>query len=143
VPQLRPGARRGQALVETAIALPVMLLVVFGVLGVARLNNTLTAVTATAREAARAAVLAPDADAAWDWGTSRGQQVAAEYGLDTSSEVFMLDVDVSSFEWWGEVRASASYVVTLADIPLIRWAAISIPLHRSHAEVLDPYRSSP
>ena len=120
-----------------------MLLVVFGVLGVARLNNTLTAVTATAREAARAAVLAPDADAAWDWGTSRGQQVAAEYGLDTSSEVFVLDVDVSSFEWWGEVRASASYVVTLADIPLIRWAAISIPLHRSHAEVLDPYRSSP
>ena len=140
--QRRPGARRGQALVETAIALPIILLIVFGVLGVARLNNTLMAVTATAREAARAAVLAPDADAAWDWGTSRGQQVAAEYGLDTSSQAFLLDVDVSSFEWWGEVRASATYVVTLGDIPLIRWAAISIPLHRSHAEVLDPYRSS-
>ena len=140
--QRRPGARRGQALVETAIALPIILLIVFGVLGVARLNNTLMGVTATAREAARAAVLAPDADAAWDWGTSRGQQVAAEYGLDTSSQSFLLDVDVSSFEWWGEVRASATYVVTLGDIPLVRWAAISIPLHRSHAEVLDPYRSS-
>ena len=136
-------ANRGQALVETAIALPVILLIAFGVLGVARLNNTLMAVTATAREAARAAVLAPDADAAWDWGTSRGQQVAAEYGLDTSSEAFLLDVDVSSFEWWGEVRASANYVVTLAHIPLIPWVSVSVPLHRSHAEVLDPYRSSP
>jgi Tfp pilus assembly protein PilV len=143
VPEQRPRARRGQALVETAIALPVMLLIVFGVLGIARLNSTLMAVTATAREAARAAVLAPDADAAWDWGTSRGQQVAAEYGLDTSSEAFLLDVDVASFEWWGEVRASATYVVTLGDIPLIRWMSVSIPLHRSHAEVLDPYRSSP
>ena len=141
--QRRPRARHGQALVETAIALPIILLIVFGVLGVARLNSTLMAVTATAREAARAAVLAPDADAAWHWGTSRGQQVAAEYGLDTSSQAFLLDVDVSSFEWWGEVRASATYVVNLADIPLIRWAVISIPLHRSHAEVLDPYRSSP
>jgi Tfp pilus assembly protein PilV len=141
--QRRPGAHRGQALVETAIALPIIMLIAFGVLGVARLNNTLMAVTATAREAARAAVLAPTAEAAWDWGTSRGQQVAAEYGLDTSSQAFLLDVDVSSFEWWGEVRTSASYIVTLADIPLIGWAAISIPLHRSHAEVLDPYRSSP
>jgi len=138
-----PGARPAQGLVETAIAIPVMLLIVFSVLGLVRLNNTLMAVTATAREAARAAVLAPDADAAWDWGTTRGQQVASEYGLDTSSQAFLLDVDVSSFEWWGEVRASATYVVSLGDIPLIQWAAISIPLHRSHAEVLDPYRSSP
>ncbi len=143
MPRQRSGTRPAQALVETAIAIPVMLLIVFSVLGLVSLNNTLMAVTATAREAARAAVLAPDADAAWDWGTSRGQQVAAEYGLDTSSQAFLLDVDVSSFEWWGEVRASATYVVSLGDIPLIQWAAISIPLHRSHAEVLDPYRSSP
>jgi hypothetical protein len=143
MPGQRPGARPAQALVETAIAIPVMLLIVFSVLGLVRLNNTLMAVTATAREAARAAVLAPDADAAWDWGTSRGQQVVAEYGLDTSSQAFLLDVDVSSFEWWGEVRASATYAVSLGDIPLVQWAAISIPLHRSHAEVLDPYRSGP
>jgi Tfp pilus assembly protein PilV len=135
--------RRGQALVETAIALPVVLIIALGILSVARISNALMAVTATAREAARAAVLAPDADTAWDWGTTRGQQVAAEYGLDTSSQAFLLDVDVSSFEWWGEVRTSANYMVTLGDVPLIPWSTISIPLHRSHAEVLDPYRSSP
>jgi Flp pilus assembly protein TadG len=139
----RQSRKRGQALVETAIALPVVLLIALGVLGVARLSNTLMAVTVAAREASRAAVLAPDADTAWLWGANRGQQVAAEYGLDTSSEAFLLDVDVSSFEWWGEVRASASYSVSLADIPLIPWAEVSIPLRRSHAEVLDPYRSSP
>jgi Flp pilus assembly protein TadG len=134
---------RGQALVETAIALPVVLLIALGVLGVARVTNALMAVTVASREAARAAARAPDADTAWDWGTRRGQQVAAEYGLDTSSQAFLLDVDVSSFEWWGEVRASASYSVSLADVPLIPWAELSIPLQRTHAEVLDPYRSSP
>ena len=55
-------------------------------------------------------------------------------------------VQPSSDTLISHVGASTNFgaqVVTLGDIPLIRSAAISIPLHRSHAEVLDPYRSSP
>ena len=127
---------------ETALALPVVLMLGLGILGVARVSGALMGVTAAAREAARAAALAPDADTAWSWGTTRGQQVAAEYGLNTSSASFLVDVDVSSFEWWGEVRASVTYAVSLADIPLVPWTQVQVPLQRSHAEVLDPYRSS-
>jgi hypothetical protein len=133
---------RGQALVETALALPVVLMLGLGILGVARVTSALMGVTVAAREAARAAALAPDADTAWSWGTTRGQQVAAEHGLNTSSASFLVDVDVSSFEWWGEVRASVTSAVVLADIPLVPWAQVQVPLQRSHAEVLDPYRSS-
>ena len=133
---------RGQALVETALALPVVLMLGLGVLGVARVSSALMGVTVAAREAALAAALAPDAATAWSWGTTRGRQVAAEYGLNTSSASFLVDVDVSSFEWWGEVRASVTYAVSLADIPLVPWAQVQVPLQRSHAEVLDPYRSS-
>jgi hypothetical protein len=133
---------RGQALVETALAVPVVLMLGLGTLGVARVTTALMGVTVAAREAARAAVHAPDADTAWSWGTTRGQQVAAEYGLNTTAASFLVDVDVSSFEWWGEVRASVNYTVSVTDVPLVPWAQVQIPLQRSHAEVLDPYRSS-
>jgi hypothetical protein len=133
---------RGQALVETALALPLVLMLGLGTLGVARVSSALMGVTVAAREAARAAARAPEADTAWAWGTTRGQQVASEYGLNTSSSSFRVDVDVSSFEWWGEVRASVRYTVSLADVPLVPWAQVQVPLQRSHAEVLDPYRST-
>jgi len=46
--------RRGQAAVELALALPLLLLVVFGLLGAGRLTATIVSVSAVAREAARA-----------------------------------------------------------------------------------------
>ena len=141
---VRPAScppRAAQALVETALALPVVVMLGLGVRGAARVTGALVGVTASAREAARAAVRAPDADTAWSWGTSRGRQVATEYGLETSNESFAVDVDVSTFEWWGEVRASVRYSIGLADVPFVQWAQVRVPIQRSHAEVLDPYRS--
>jgi len=111
----------------------------FGVLGVARVTGATLGVIATAREAARVAVRAPDADTAWLWGVQRGDDVGAEYGLSNGS--LLVDVDTSSFGVWGEVRVAATYTVDLVDVPLIRWAQVQIPLRRTHAEIVDPYRT--
>ena len=135
----RQPRRRAQALVEFALAAPVVLLMVFGVLGAARVTGATLGVIATAREAARVAVRAPDADTAWLWGVQRGNDIGAEYGLSNGS--LRVDVDSSSFGTWGEVRVAATYTVDLVDVPLIRWAQVQIPLRRTHAEVVDPYRT--
>src|SRR5207244_11466380 len=64
---MRQSATRhdGQAAVELALALPLLLLVVFGLLGAGRLTATIVSVSAVAREAARAGALGTSsADAA-------------------------------------------------------------------------------
>src|SRR5207249_11812615 len=59
--RLRPSRRsRGQALVETALVIPMLLLLALGVVGVGRVVQAQLAVSAAAREAARAGALADD-----------------------------------------------------------------------------------
>ena len=138
---------RGQALVELACGLSVILLLVFGLLGVARVTTELLGLTAVAREAARVGARAPNAATAFDWAVARGQQVAAEYGLGG----VLLDVDTSSFDMQsgpgvfapGEIRVRADATVDLSDVPLVAWAQVQVPLERRFAEVVDPYRSAP
>src|SRR5947209_15421942 len=97
----------GQAVVELALALPVLLLVVFGLLGAGRLTATIVSVSAVAREAARAGALGTStADAALR-AQLRGQAVAADDGLRAAD--LDLVVDASTFGPAGEVRATATY----------------------------------
>ncbi len=122
------------------------MLLVFGLLGVARVTGTLLGLTAVAREAARAGSRAPDARTAFDWAAARGQQVAAEYGVGG----VVLDIDTSSFDVQegpdvlvpGEIRVRADTSVDLSDVPLVSWAQVQVPLERVFAEVVDPYRSA-
>jgi hypothetical protein len=138
---------RGQALVELACGLPVILLLVFGLLGVARVTTGLLGLTAVTREAAQVGARAPDAATAYEWAVARGQQVAAEYGFGG----VLLDVDTSNFDVQsgpgvfvpGEIRVRADATVDLSDVPLVAWAQIQVPLERRFAEVVDPYRSAP
>jgi len=139
--------QRGQALVEVACALSVVLTLAFGLLGVARVGGALFGLTAVAREAARAGARAPDASTAVDWANARGTQTASEYSLSG----VVLDVDISDFERQlseelavpGEIRVRADVIIELDDVPLVSWAQIRVPLRRAFAEVVDPYRSSP
>lgn len=138
---------RGQALVELACGLSVILVLVFGLLGAARVTSALLGLTAVTREAARVGARAPDAATAFDWALARGDQVAAEYGLGG----VLLDVDTSSFELQsgagvfvpGEIRVRANTTIDLSDVPLVAWAQVRVPLERRFAEVVDPYRSAP
>jgi hypothetical protein len=137
-PAPRPDRReRGQALVEVAMVLPLLLLLAVGVVAVGRIVSVQAGVAAVAREAARSAALADTPSEAAERGLARGAAVAAGYGLTGAS--FRLEVDPGRLERGGVVRAEARYGVGLADLPLLGWA--SVPVRSLQVEPIDPYRS--
>ena len=133
----RPALRRGQALVETALVVPLLLTLAFGVVAAGRVAHGQMAVSAVAREAARAAALADTAADARGRGAARGREVAAGYGLDDGS--LEVRVEPGAFSRGGEVRASARCAVSLEDLPLLSWARV--PVSSEHVERIDAYRS--
>lgn len=128
---------QGQALVELALVIPVLLILAFGVVGVGRVIQAQMAVSAVVREAARAAALANTPAQASSDGIARGQEVAAGYGLSAAS--LQLSVDPGSLTRGSAVQASAHYTVELGDLPLLGWARVTVG--SSHSERVDLYRS--
>lgn len=140
VPDLSSTSRKhegGQALVELALVLPILLLLAFGVVAVGRVTEAQMGVSAVAREAARAAALANDPGQAAADGMARGQQVATGYSLGDGS--LQLTVNAGGFSRGGTVQASAHYTVSLADLPLLGWTHITAG--STHLERVDLYRS--
>src|SRR5579883_3027743 len=128
---------RGNALIETALVLPLLLMLAFGVIGVGRITQAQMGVSAVAREAARAGALANDPGEALDQALGRGQAAASGYNLTNGS--LQLSVDVGQFDPGGTVQASARYTVSFNDLPLLGWAQVSVA--STHGERIDLYRS--
>ena len=134
--RLRPAGRgRGQAVVEAALVLPLLLVLVLGVFAVGVVGRTDAALLAVAQEAARAAATASSAGEAAAHGVARGQQVAEGYRLAGSS----VSVDASDFRPGGYVRADATVTVSLVGISVFGPARIT--LHHQQVEPVDPYRN--
>ena len=127
----------GNALVETALVAPLLLMLAFGVVGVSRVTRAELGVSAVAQEAARVGALAGGPAEARTRALARGQEIAANYGLANGS--LRLVVDPGGFNRGGEVRASAAYDVRLDDLPLLGW--ITVPVRSTHVELIDLYRS--
>jgi len=136
-PTLPWGNERGQALVEVALVIPILLLLAFGVVAVGRVTDAQMGVSAVAREAARAAALANDPGEAASQGATQGQEVAAGYHLGDGS--LQLAVNAGNFTRGGTVQVSARYTVSLGDLPLLGWAHITVG--STHLERIDLYRS--
>lgn len=135
-PALRHSA---QALVELALALPVVLALAFGTLAVSRLVEAQTAVIAVAHEAARAGALAPDRQDAVDRIRERASLVAPGLGLDP--RILGIEWDLSRFsEDPGRVEVRVRYHIDFRDLPLVGWMS-SAEVHAGHVEWVDPYRS--
>ena len=136
---LRRGAagQAGQALIETALVVPLLLLLAVGVVAGGRVVQGQLGVSAVAREAARAAAMANTGAEAAARGLGRGQDVAAGYRLGNGS--LALAVDPGDFARGGQVRSEARYDVTFEDLPLLNWARVS--LASRHAERIDAWRS--
>jgi hypothetical protein len=130
-------AERGQGLVEAALALPLVLLLAVGVVAVGRLTAARGAVSAVAREAARAAAAANGAAEARARGHDRALAVAEGYGL--RRERLEVAIDPGPFVRGGVVRARARYVVRLDDLPLLGW--VPVTLESRDAERVGRYRS--
>lgn len=127
-------ARPGEALLETALVLPLLLLLAFGVIGAGRVTQARLGVAAVAREVARAAVGGGSPLA----GRERGVEVARGYGLTNGS--LELLVDGGRFEPGGRVAGVASYTVDFGDLPLLGWARVRVSAEAW--EAVDRYRSS-
>jgi hypothetical protein len=128
---------RGQALIETALVVPVLLLLVVGVVGVGRLTLARSSVGAVAREAARAAAGASSGPEAVARGLDRGRAVAEGYGL--SPAALELELDASGFGRGGWVQARVRYTVRLSDLPLLGWTALR--LEETDRERVERYQS--
>jgi Flp pilus assembly protein TadG len=133
----RRARRSGQALVEAAVVIPMLLLLAFGIVAVGRVVQAQMGVSAVAREASRAAALANDPAEAVDRGIARGQTVGTGYRLSNGS--LQIAVDSGGFTRGERVRASASYQVSLVDLPLLGAARITVT--SDHFERVDLYRS--
>jgi Flp pilus assembly protein TadG len=119
--RVRPaqGARRGQALAEFAIVAPVLLLLVFALIGLGRVTTAKLGVAAAARECARAAIQ--------DWGqvavaagSRRASDTASGYHLDPAA----LGVEVRLEP--ERATCTVRYSATLRDLPLLGWASAAV-----------------
>jgi len=128
---------RGQAIVETALVLPLLLFLAFGVVGVQRVLHAQTGVSAVAREAARVAALAGNPAQARETGEDRAQSVATGYGLTNGS--LRVSLNPGAFARGGEVQVEVQYSASLDDLPLLGW--VHVPVSSRHVERIDPYRS--
>lgn len=129
--------QRGQALVELALAAPLLLLLTSGVLAVGRVGWAELDINQVALNAARAAALAPTREAAVAQGMTEGERVAAADGLKGGS--FRLVVDASGFARGGNVTAEAQDTVALTDLPLLGWVHVTVS--GRHTEPVDRYRT--
>lgn len=129
---------RGMAAIEALMVVPVLFLLLYGVVGFARLTRTRMSVAEVARETARVAALANTPGEASSLGEARGREVAAGYGLDGPLE---LSVSPGALRPGARVTARASYVATFGDLPLLGWTPITLTYTQS--ERVDPHRSRP
>ena len=134
----RPGpGERGSAMVETALVLPLVLAVAFGVVAAGRATHAQVSVAAAAREAGRALASAPSAPQGLAAARARAGAAASGHGLDPAR--LQLTLAPGSFARGGTVRARASYRVALADLPLL--GLVELTVRADHVERVERYRS--
>ena len=135
----RVAPRPAQALLEAAIVLPLLLFLVFAVIGVGRLTRAQMSVSGVAREAARAAALANTPGEAGSRGRARGLEVAAANRL--AADRLVLVVQPGALAPGSRVDAAATYRVRFDDLPLLGWASVTV--RSEQWERVDLYRSRP
>jgi len=130
---------KGQALVEMAMAMPILLVMALGVMGAGRAIHARVALDAVAREGARAVATAPDpcrAEAA----VARAREAAQGYGLDLAR----LAVQVGGGCRRGDLRTVAvSYTVPLRDLAFVPFLRLpgGVTMTARSTHVVEQYRS--
>jgi hypothetical protein len=133
---------RGQALVELAMALPVLLLLALGVVAVGRLVYAHVALTAVVREATRAvATSATPQDTSQ--GVTRGREVAQGYGLDLGRLSLTVYGDGGFPARGSVVRARASYQLSLRQLAFAPYLPLpgTVTVTREASQVVEQFRS--
>lgn len=98
------------------------------------------AVTAAAREAGRAFVEAPSADAAHRAAAGAAHDSIAGHGRDPA-DLRLTITDGSGFERCSRVTIGAELSVPAVSLPFIGGFGRPITVRAAHSEVVDPFRS--
>ena len=130
-------AQRGQALLEAALIIPVLLVLAFGVVMAGRAAHSKIAVQAAAREASRTLATAPSESEGLAAAQQRAVSVAG--GYDLSLDQLTVDVNANGFQRGGVASADVTYRVNVADLPLLN--RVDVPASASHSERIELYRS--
>jgi len=127
----------GSALIETALVIPVLLVLLAGIVMTGRVTHAQIAVQSVAREAARTVAVAPSESSGLLSAQERALATARGHGLST--ERLSLSIDHGGFQRGGVVRADVSYPVSLGDLPLL--GMVEITVSSRHEARIDLYRS--
>lgn len=128
---------RGQALVETAIAIPVVLAIALGVVLAGRVVHAEVAVQAVAREAGRSLAVAPSREQGLVTARANARAVADGHGLDAAR--LALELDPGAFARGGTARVHVSYVVALGTLPV--FGPVAVTVAADSEQRIEPYRS--
>ncbi len=137
--QLLASIQSAQVLVEMALAVPVVLVLLFGTVALSRVLQAQSAVVAIAHEAARAGALGANSSDAVARMLARAELVSPGFGMDPRE--LTLDWDVSSFSADpGRVATTVRYRVDFSDLPVAGWLTATT-VRAAHVEFVDPFRS--
>ena len=130
--------QRGQALVETALILPLLLLYALGILAVGEVVREYMAVRSAATQAAFAAARAPSASSA----VSAGRLAARDAVSLSRVRDFTVALEVGTFARGGVATATATGYVDLGPFPIVREVlGERFRLRWRSRALIEPYRS--
>jgi Flp pilus assembly protein TadG len=133
----RTAGDRGNAVTETVLVVPILLLVALFVVFVGRITSTNHDIDGAARDAARAASIAATPDSAI--AAAQATTTATLAGRHVRCNELAVNVDTTAFTAGGNVTVSVACTVSLADV-----AGLLVPgsatLHAHAVEVVDRYR---
>lgn len=131
------GDESGNAAIEAALVIPVVLVLAFGVVGVGRVVQAQIALQSVVREASRTVAVAPSASQGTTTAEARALEIADGHGL--APDRLDLAIDAGAFERGGIVRAEAIYRVSLSDLPLL--GLIEVAVSADSEQRVEQYRS--
>lgn len=133
-------AQRAQALVELALALPIVLGMIWGTVALSRIVTTEVGLIGLAHEVARAGALARSPSDAVVRMRDRLHMAAPGLGIDAATTELEYDVSMFADPDSPRVVAAVTARVDWATLPLVGWTDAP-HLHAEHVEWIDPFRS--
>ena len=135
---MRGSAERGQALIELALVLPVLLVYALSILAVGQIVREYMAVRAASTQAAFAAARAPSLAQAQSVAPSAAAEAVAGSGVKD----FRLSLDAGTFPRGGVVTTIATGYVDLGSFPLAEvYLGRRFRLQWQAHALIEPYRS--